>query len=93
MAEKQDKIRTCIGEVGNIKRCGQLATEITDIINQVSIWFASITRTSNTIQVKGNGYYNDNDLMSCLAKCEGVALSNKSLVDMSKALTSLSQIK
>ena len=59
----------------------------------IDIDFASITRTSNTIQAKVKGYYNDEDLMLCLAKCEDIALSNKSLVDICKALTSLSQIK
>jgi len=87
------KYQIALARSENLPRCGEVAAEITEKMAQIDIDLASITRTSNTIQAKGNGYYNDEDLMSCLAKCEGIALSNKSLVDMCKALTSLSQIK
>ena len=55
--------------------------------------FADRTKTNTRIQVKCNCFFHEDNLKECMGKCEDIALSNKLLVEMCKALNSLSQIK
>ena len=87
------KYQITLASSENLARCGEVAADITELMAQIDIGLAIITRTSNTIQAKGKGYCSDEDLRLSLAKCEYIAVSSKSLVDMCKVLTSLSQIK
>ena len=80
-----------LGNVGRDTKCLGAADDIRQRMAKIDMEFTDIVRTSNTIQAKGAGYYSDQDLRASLAKCEAIALSIKSLVDMFQVLNRLSQ--
>ena len=52
-----------LARYGRESRCLDVAVDIAGIMAQIDIGLTSITRTSNTIQAKGKGYYSDQDLI------------------------------
>ena len=82
-----------LGKYGRESRCLDAAVDIREAMALIEVEFTGIARTSHTIQAKGTGHYSDQDLRVSLAKCEDIAVSHKSLVDMFQVLTSPSQTK